>query len=198
MMIHRVDERSQQTKFHILRPYKKMALMPTFYSTLSTIAFIFFIFYCVTLLGGFHPGSRGAYAVPMCLCRYRRWSSYRLSRTDFPPRIPETEQIAERPDKFQKMIWLKGQKWQLPRSLFTGVAMRRLSVCSRWVAVFCSKNNPSYVQTAMLLLGGNQLNAFHLRFCENQKNEKDCRIKLAWQQQVKLICFYEHLLINLS
>lgn len=120
MMMHRVDERSQQMKFYILQPYKKMGLMPTFYSTLSKI---FFIFYRVTLLGGFHPGSRGAYAVPTCLCRDRRWSSYRLSRTDFPPRIPETEQIAERPDRFQKMFLLKGHKWHLLRILFTGVAM---------------------------------------------------------------------------
>jgi hypothetical protein len=43
-MKHRVDERSEQTKFHILSPYKKMELMPTFYSTLSTIFLIFLFF----------------------------------------------------------------------------------------------------------------------------------------------------------
>ena len=51
-MIHRVDERSQQTKFYILQPYKKKALMPTFYSTLSTMSLVFSIFQCVTSLGG--------------------------------------------------------------------------------------------------------------------------------------------------
>jgi len=34
-------------KFNILQPYKKMAPMPTFYSILSTISSIFFIFHCV-------------------------------------------------------------------------------------------------------------------------------------------------------